>query len=264
MTASSKYRNIYSRFIPREEVGHATLVHFGNVGAPDLAGLPAVDTRTPEERAAEEEALRQALIEQERQERAQRQRELQEACEKASTQAYAHGLEQGRTEANLEWQQRFDDYVNGQAQEHARRLEAVAQELQHDLAVMQQHMSQEILELACQIARQVVRQELRASPHALLPVIREALDMVVADGRPSTVRLNPDDYVVVADALRAEVLTPAVQWVADAGVTAGSCMVECAGSVVDGTLEKRWLRAIAPLGLALEWQTEPGVTKHDD
>lgn len=259
MTASSKYRNIYTRFIPREEVGHATLVHFGSVNGTDIPVLPAEKPKSAEQ-LAEEEAQR---IQQEQQEQQaqellllKHQEEIQEARERASTQAYAQGLEQGRTEANLEWQQRFDEYVAGQGHEAAQRLESVAQTLQTDLQAMQQHMAQDVLQLACQIARQVVRQELRANPQALQPVVREALDMLVTDTRPTTVRLNPEDYAVVAEAMRAQVTAPAVQWVADPAIALGGCLVESAGTVIDGSLEKRWQRAIAPLAQTSAWQPE--------
>lgn len=55
-------------------------------------------------------------------------------------------------------------------------------------------------------------------------------------------------------ALQQEVATASLQWVADATVPPGGCLVEQAGTVVDGSLEKRWERAIAPLGLASAWQ----------
>lgn len=259
MTASSKYRNIYTRFIPREEVGHATLVDFGSVNRGDIPVLPVEEPKTPEQ-LKEEETRRIAQEEQDRQEEEflilKHQQEIQEARERASTQAYAQGIEQGRSEATLEWQQRFDEYVTGQGQELAQRLACVAQTMQNDLQAMQQHMAQDILLLSCDIARQVVRQELHINPHALMPVVREALDMLVTDTRPTTVRLNPQDHAVIAQAMRTESTTPAIQWVADTAIAEGGCLIESAGTVIDGSLEKRWQRAIAPLAQVSAWQGE--------
>jgi flagellar assembly protein FliH len=34
----------------------------------------------------------------------------------------------------------------------------------------------------------------------------------------------------------------------------GGCLVESAGTVVDGTLEKRWSRTVAKLGLQSSWE----------
>ena len=264
MTASSKPRNVYARFIPREEVGHVVPVQFSAMGNGGFSALTFGPNTSVAEQKAKEEAQRQQEYEREQ----QAQQAQQQKLEQARQQAYALGVEQGLAEgleqghqqghaqATQEWQQRMDDYAQGQAKEAATRLDAVVRELGADLQAMQAYLAQHVLELACDIARQVVRQELHINPKALEPVVREALDMLVTDGRPATVRLNPQDHAIVAEALRTEFADGAVQWVSDAAVAPGGCMVELAGAVIDGHLEKRWQRAIAPLGLDLPWQPE--------
>jgi len=232
-TPTSKSR-LYARFIPSEEVGDVTQWQFGAVDGSDAV----VEEPVEEDPAALEMA------------EAARQAELQQAREEA----FAQGEAQGHAQATLEWQQRMDDYVAGQGQEAAQRLDALVRTLNASLGDLQQNMAQGVLELACEIARQVVRQELRSNPHALKPVVQEALGMLVTDGRPATVRLNPEDHALVGAALQQEVAAASLQWVADATVPPGGCLVEQAGTVVDGSLEKRWERAIAPLGLASAWQ----------
>ena len=249
MTASSsknKSRH-YSRFIPREEVGEATPWQFGAVDRPQawqplsrlLAGGHAQpDTQAEVEAASAAATTAQAL-------QAQQQLQWQQDC----ADAQAQGLEQGRTEAAAQWQQRLDDYVAGAGREAAGRLEAATQQLDASLAALQQHMAQDVLQLACALARQVVRQELRTNPQALQPVVAEALDMLVADARPATVRLHPDDHAQVGAALRESFAGKALQWLPDVAVAPGGCLVEAAGAVVDGSLEKRWQRAVAALGV---------------
>ena len=170
--------------------------------------------------------------------------------------AYAEGFAQGQAQTALEWQRRMDEYIAHQGQEAAQRLQSVLQTLDASLIDMQQQMAQQVLELACDIARQVVRQELSVNPNALLPVVREAVGMLVTEGRPATVRLNPVDMEAMAEPLREEVNAPGVQWMADAAVPAGGCLVESAGTVVDGSVDKRWQRAIASLGLQSPWDDE--------
>ena len=261
MTASSKHRSAYTRFIPREELGEATLVQFGAVDGsgfklltpqekPKPAAVQAQDeAQLREQQEAQAQQAQQVLLEYQ----AQAQQDREEAVQEAQT----HALEQGRAEAALEWQQRLDDYMASQGQDAAQRLEAVVQTLQAQLQAMQQHMAQDVLDLACDIARQVVRQELRSNPQAVVPVVREALEMLVADGRPATVRLNPQDHAMVSEALRPEMPEAKVQWIADAAVAPGGCLVDAAGAVVDASLEKRWQRALAPLGLASAWEPAP-------
>ena len=104
----------------------------------------------------------------------------------------------------------------------------------------------------------VVRQELSVNPNALQPVVREAVGMVVSEGRPATVRLHPADLEVMEQPLREDMDNPSIQWVADPSVPEGGCLVDSAGMVVDGSLDKRWQRAIAALGLQSPWDVEDG------
>ena len=242
-----RYSRAYSRFIPSEEVGAVTQWKFGAVDGSDLVEPEPVPElpveEVDEELLARQEAERQALI------------------QRANDDGYAEGLAHGQEQTALEWQRRMDDYIAGQGREAAQRLQGALQTLDASLLDMQQAMAQQLLELACDIARQVVRQELSVNPRALLPVVREAVGMLVAEGRPATVRLNPADLEAVAQPLREEqggpgAKTPDVQWIADAAVAPGGCLVESAGTVVDGSLDKRWQRAIAALGLQSPWQEE--------
>jgi hypothetical protein len=83
--------------------------------------------------------------------------------------------------------------------------------------------------------------------------------LLVQEGRPATVRLHPDDMNVLGLSFGPAVVSGSVsvQWVADAMIESGGCLVECAGTVIDATLPKRWERAIAALGLHQPWQQEP-------
>lgn len=242
MTTHSSKGRLYARFIPSEEVGDVTQWQFGSVDGSD------VKVEVPEEVVPVEVELDEAA--------------RQELLEQAGEEAFARGQEQGAAQAALQWQQRMDDYIAGQGQEAAQRIDALVQTLQARLQDLQQNMAQEVLELSCEIARQVVRQELRSNPQALKPVVQEALGMLVDDGRPATVRLNPQDHALLADALGQQMAAASVQWVADAVVPPGGCLAEQAGTVVDGTLEKRWQRAIAPLGLASAWEEAPHGDVH--
>ena len=246
-TPSSKAR-AYSRFIPREDVGEFTPWRFAAVDGSDaLLPKPSAVAATVVDPEAEAAALAlEAAKEVARQQQHQQERD----------DAYAHGVEKGREDASIEWQQRMDDYIANTGQEMAQRLDAVVQTLSASLEGMRQHMAQDVLQLASDLARQVVRQELRTNPAALQPVVTEALDMLIADGRPATVRLNPADHAAVSAALREKFTDTPVQWLADAQVPEGGCLVESGGTVVDGTLEKRWQRAIISLGLESAWVSD--------
>ena len=92
--------------------------------------------------------------------------------------------------------------------------------------------------------------------HSLKGGRTNVLGMLVADGRPATVRLHPSDLELAGTALHEAFASQPLQWLADADVPPGGCRVEAAGTVIDGSLQKRWQRAIAPLGLASAWEDQ--------
>ena len=258
----------HSRFIPQEEIDNSTVVQwrFGAVDgqggtftpaqpaafvpagmhfngfSPSIAHQPAPQPEVADEASQEPEAP------------AFDEAQLQQMLDQARAEGHAQGLSEGRTQTQQQWQQRLDDHINGAGRESAQRVDHVLQSLDENFKQMQSGMAQELLNLACDIARQVVRQELRSQPQALLPVIREALDMLVDESRPVTVRLNPADFEVLDQPLRTEHGAHSrIQWVGDAAIAAGDVKVECGGAEIDGSVEKRWRRAVAALGLVSTW-----------
>lgn len=227
----------YTRFIPGEEISDAVQWQFGDIGGDvDVALLPSkgeADEPPPEPGADPT---------------------VEEHVQQVHDAALAEGIRQGQAQATQEWQHHLDDYVAGEGRQAAERLEAVARALEESFAGLQQKMADELLQLACDIARQVLRQELQSSPRALLPVVREALATFVQESRPATVRLHPLDWKLLESSLREEFGGARVVWQPDPSVAQGGCTVECAGAVVDGSLDTRWRRAIAALGLVSAWR----------
>ncbi|BDR07108.1 flagellar assembly protein FliH [Comamonas thiooxydans] len=260
----------HSRFIPQEEIDDSTVVQwrFGAVDAQDrsvfapaqqAAFIPAgvehfngfspsiahQPQAQPEVQVVEPVEPAVPAFDEE---------QLQQMLEQARAEGHAQGLAEGRTQTQQQWQQHLDDHINGAGRESAQRVDGVLQGLEDNFKQLQSGMAQELLNLACDIARQVVRQELRSQPQALLPVIREALDMLVDESRPVTVRLNPADFELLDEALRAEHGAHSrIQWLGDASIAPGDVKVESGGAEIDGGLDKRWRRAVAALGLVSTW-----------
>jgi flagellar assembly protein FliH len=244
MTASSSTRN-FARFIPSEEVGTVSQWTFGQVGDPLL--MQAETLELPAEIAPEEP--------------------VEAKLARAWDEGYAAGFAQGESEATQEGNRRLDDFVQNQGVEAARHLASMVIGLDDRLKQAEQDIAQQVLALACELARQVVRRELAADPQALLPVVREALGMLVMDGKPAVVKLHAADFELLQAPLRAEAIAPNIHFVADAAVARGDCLVESGGTVIDGSVSRRWERAVANLGLASAWQAdekaEPANTESD-
>lgn len=218
----------YARFIPGEEIG---AVEHWNFGAVDTAALKL---------AAQVKAVEKATD--------------QVKDDELKQEGYAEGFIQGHAQATLESQRQISEFIANQGQEAAQHFGQIFVAAQSQLADAEQVMARGVLELACELARQVLRHELSVNPNALQSVIREALGLLVAENKSALVRLNPLDLEVLEEVLRTEFSTLSLTLLADAAVTRGGCLIESAGTVVDGTLEKRWMRAIANLGLNAPWE----------
>jgi flagellar assembly protein FliH len=212
----------YTRFIPGEEIDAVAQWRFGNVDTDSI--------------------LRQE------------QSQDVEHAEVVRQQGYAEGFVQGRAQSLLEAQHQINEFTSNQGQEAARQFAALLESAQTQLDAAEQIAAQGVLELACELARQMLRHEISSNPNALLPVIREALGMLFADSRGVQVKLNPLDLDVLQVVVREEFPNVPMTLTADPSITRGGCLIEAGGTVVDGRLEKRWSRAINQLGQNLPWE----------
>lgn len=226
---------MYSRFIPSEEVGEVSAWTFGRFGEPERPELPVA---APVVQAEPEPAPEPIEL------------QLQRAWDEGRAAGYAAG----HAEAARVGHEHLDAYVAGEGRENAEHLMAVVQSMSGRLAHAEHAMARQVLDLAAELARQVVRRELAVRPDAVLPVVREALSLLATDHKPASVRLHPQDLQVVGAALREEFPTSAISWIADEQIERGGCTVESGGMLVDGTLGKRWKRALANLGLDTAWE----------
>ena len=172
------------------------------------------------------------------------------------SEGFADGFAQGHAKGTLEVQRRLDEYVASQGAEAAKGFANLFAAAQNQIDASEQEMAKGVIELACSLARQVLRHELATNPNALQPVIREALGMLAADHKIAIVRLNPQDMEVLAEVLRQEFSFLSLTLVSDSTILRGGCLVESTGTIVDGTVEKRWLRSVASLGVESAWDIQ--------
>lgn len=231
-----------SRFIPREEINELTRWDFADVDDAGLQLQQQAREREEQALALERQAYEEAIHKQGR--------------EQGYSEGYAAGFEQGKAQAQAEARKQLADYIAKQGQVAAQQFGALMVSASDQLEAAEQLAAQSVLELACELARQVLRKEIAGNPNALLPVLREALGQLFVDVRAVQVRLHPLDLDVLQDVLVEEYPNLKLTLQPDASLTRGGCVVEAAGTVIDGRLEKRWLRAIGRLGQAMAWEDD--------
>lgn len=168
---------------------------------------------------------------------------------------FAAGLQHGKQVAAQTVQQQMQDFLAHQAQDSAQRLAQLFKRADAQLQEVEQALAQGTLALACEVARHVVRRELVLDSQSVLPVLKEALGLLESQYKTALVRLHPTDLQALGELILAEFPDGRLSLRADASLQPGDCVVESAGTVVDGTLAKRWQQAVATLGLASTWET---------
>lgn len=114
-------------------------------------------------------------------------------------------------------------------------------------------LSQDMLDLALALAKQVMRSALKFRPDALLPVIREALASLPQPIQHPQLTLHPEDAALVRTLMEEELSHVRCRVVEDSHVERGGCRVKTDASEVDATLQGRWARALAALGRDDKW-----------
>ncbi len=150
--------------------------------------------------------------------------------------AYLRGLEQGRREGFAA--------ATAQRAQHAQAVTRVLADLRARFVELESDGADALLDLALEIARQVVRQEVQVRRDAVLPVLREAVTLVIDQQAHPRVHLNPKELELIRGELEADGLFKGCRFIPDAQLAHGSCRVETGLGEIDGRLANRWRRVV--------------------
>ena len=223
-------RNAYARFIPREE-----LSSFAAWNPGDLAGGPVpqanVQRGAP---GASDEAAKPDLAAQ------------QAAALHAARQAgYQDGYRDGLVA--------LDGFKQSYAKQATAQVGTLVASLGDELDGLQQEMARTLAISATQLARQIVRSELVTRPELVAQVAQEALDTLLLSARHITLRVHPDDHTLVAQGAAEVIAARGARLLGDASMARGGCLVESDIGVIDASLDARWRRAAASIGIDESW-----------
>jgi len=154
---------------------------------------------------------------------------------------YEAGKARGYAEAQLSAQQARAADVQ--------RLERLLGGLQAEFDGLAGRTADALLDLAVDIAAQVLRQEVATRREVILPVVHEALALVEGASARPTVHLAPLDFELVRGALQADGRLQGCRLIADPAIAPGGCRLESAHGQIDATLATRWRRVVQTLGL---------------
>jgi flagellar assembly protein FliH len=162
-------------------------------------------------------------------------------------QAYEEGFALGRNEGLAA--------ARGQSQALAQRLQQLLTALARPFDELDQRVEQELAALAMQVARLLVRRELKTDPGHVVGAVREALAALPVASRGVRVLLHPEDAALVRDLLTLNEAEQPWKIAEDPMVVRGGCKVLSDTSQIDASVETR-LSAIIAAVLGGERETD--------
>ncbi|MDA8258490.1 MAG: flagellar assembly protein FliH [Betaproteobacteria bacterium] len=163
--------------------------------------------------------------------------ELARLRETARAEGYAEGLAAGRAEG----------------EQACGRMKQLAESFGTTLDNFDFRLADMVLELALDVARQVVAGELAARPERVLDVVNMALKQMAETSREARLLLNPEDAALVRPHLDQVLDKNRLRIVEDARIVRGGCLIETGQGDLDATLPARWRQVVQVLGSNLNW-----------
>lgn len=163
--------------------------------------------------------------------------ELARLRQAARDEGYAEGLAAGRQEG---------EQACGRMKQLAESFNTTLDNLDFRLADM-------LLQLALDVARQVVAGELAARPERVLDIVNLALKEMAESSREARLLLHPDDAMLVRPHLDQVLDKTRLRIVEDVRMVRGGCLIETPQGELDATLPARWRQVVQVLGSNQNW-----------
>lgn len=165
---------------------------------------------------------------------------FQQGREAGHAEGHAAGLAQGRAAVAAE----------------AEHLRNIARQLGEQVAQADETIAADVLGLALDIAKAMLKTALPARPELVLPVISEAIRYLPSLQQPALLMINPADAAVIRSHLHDELDKAGWRVIEDEQVQRGGCRIDTASNQIDATIETRWQRITEALGRQSDWLKE--------
>jgi flagellar assembly protein FliH len=159
--------------------------------------------------------------------------------EQARREGYQRGYDDGYHDGAREAQQRADAELQQTLETLRAQLQQVIQGVHTQHEAYLQHAEAQMLDLALEVARKVVREELKQQPAHVLAIVRDALRRVQSFGR-LRIRVNPLDVDLLRQnrpsLLQVVDGVEGIEIVEDRRVDQGGCVIETEQGVYDARI----------------------------
>jgi flagellar assembly protein FliH len=209
----------------------------------EMASFEEEDDLQPEPEAAPEAVLPPAPTEE----------EIAAIREQARAEGYAAGLQQGHAEGHATGAR--SAFAAGM-EENAKvlqQLQEIAIGFTTQVAASGETIAPQLLDLALDIAKAMLKTALPIRPELVLPVVSAAMHALPGLQLPAALHLHPEDAELVGRHIGDELNGNGWTIVASQEIERGSCRIDSAANQIDASGATRWRRIAASLSKESDW-----------
>lgn len=170
---------------------------------------------------------------------------LEQMREEARREGYAAGYEQGRA-GGL-------DAGRAQAMQEIALLRQIADSFGSEVGQASEIVADELLDLALDLSKAMLKTALKARPELILPIVGEAIRYLPSLQQPALLVLHPEDAVIVRHHMGDELEKGNWRIAEEPHMERGGCRVETASNQIDAAPSVRWQRIADALGKQSGW-----------
>ncbi|MFZ6680686.1 flagellar assembly protein FliH [Undibacterium sp. Tian12W] len=150
--------------------------------------------------------------------------------------AYERGLKDGQETAYAETME--------QVQTEIHSLQLLAQAFSEQLHSASQQMGSELMYLALDMAKTMLKAKLDSDPTVILPIVEDAIAQLANVQQPAHILLNPEDAAMVKNQLGETLSEDGWRIIVDPSMARGGCKLETQHNLVDASYPSRWQKLL--------------------
>jgi flagellar assembly protein FliH len=220
--AGSRNGSPYQRFIPREELGDFESWQPGTFGKSNAVTPAALPEPTQADWQARVDAARQA--------------------------GYQDGYRDGLAA--------LESFKQSFAQQATAQVGALLDAFDEQMQALDAETGRALADTAVQLARQVLRTEIRTHPELVARVAVEAVGGIMLSARHISVQVHPLDLPLVAEGAAEALESRGARLTPNPTIARGGVLVQSDVGAIDARIGARWAQAAATMGSSLPLEGE--------
>lgn len=171
--------------------------------------------------------------------------QIAQIFESARNEAYSKGMQEGFAVGMAKARER--------GQEDQQSFLTLMNAFSHALEQSDEQIADDVLSLALDIAKAMLKVKLSVDTQTLLPVVLDAIHYLPHIQKPARILVHRDDMQLLREYMADEIANDHWQIHEDSNIERGGCQVETGANQVDATNEMRWKRITEALAQNNDW-----------